>query len=153
MATENTKSNTMTTTDNPIDVSGQAGNVLAAKNRIRNHYKATHVDVETDDANYEVTIQLAFFGFEDIDSALEKISTVATDLDSYPEVIGVDTSVTTRGVYSKANKEHDDRPAGWVDATFKKRNGKAIATKEEVDREVGRREVASRSNSNAEDGA
>lgn len=89
--------------------------VESIRDRLRERFKATEVDVNThaDGINF----RLEFRGFSDLETALERISEVAVELDRERTVESVDLSVNTSGMYDPEADEQDERPGGWVSAT------------------------------------
>lgn len=109
-----------TETTYDLDVPGQAGDVLRTMNRLRDHFKATYVDIGG--ADYDtITFRLRFRGFKSVGAAFDRVSEVAARLDSLAESPSVHAGVTNDGMADRAADEHDGRPAGWVNVTFNKR--------------------------------
>jgi len=97
-------------------IPGLAGNVRAAEDRIRDRFKATSVDVDTDADG--VTARLQFRGFTDLDDALTRVDEVARELNELEETTEVHAGINTSGGYDPHTEETDDRPMGWVNATL-----------------------------------
>lgn len=98
-----------------IDIPGLAGQVRTIEDRIRNHFRATDVDADTSDEG--VTLRLEFRGFDGLDPALERIGEVAREFEAI-EAEDIHAGVNTSGGYDPQTDETDDRPMGWVNATF-----------------------------------
>jgi len=80
-------------TDDTDTIPGLAGNVRAAEDRIRDRFKATEADIDSDHDG--VTIRLQFRGFTDLDTALKRVGAVALELNEYTETASVHTGVNT----------------------------------------------------------
>lgn len=100
------------------DIPGLAGTVRDVEAQLRDHYKATAVDIDTNPSGTEegVTYRLQFRGFTDLDAALDRIGDVARDLEALPETTSVHAGVNSAGGYDHHTDETDERPMGFVNA-------------------------------------
>lgn len=96
------------------DIGGMVDGFEDARKRLLEHFKPTDVDVNTYDG--DVSIRLNFRGFADYESAVNKVTGVASTFEEHPDVDVVEFNVSTSGMYDPQIDEHDHRPAGWVSA-------------------------------------